>query len=153
LELYCFDTSAFIEPWVRHYPISAFPSLWAKLIELIDEEIIIAPEDVLGELKRKDDTLYKWAKSNSKMFYAMDEELQNTLREIINKYPKMIDTRSDKSPADPVVVSLAKVTNRILVTYEKDGSDNRPKIPFVCKDQKIECIGLMGLIVKQGWVF
>ena len=55
----------------------------------IDEDIMIAPDMVLLELKRKEDSLYEWAKNQEKLFVPLSPEIQEIHTDIINAYPKL----------------------------------------------------------------
>jgi hypothetical protein len=44
---YSVDTGALLDGWLRYYPPDVFPSVWAKLDELIEDKILVASEEVL----------------------------------------------------------------------------------------------------------
>ncbi|MCK5602211.1 DUF4411 family protein, partial [Candidatus Pacearchaeota archaeon] len=73
---YCIDTSAILDGWVRYYPPDVVPGLWEKLENLISNGQLIATEEVLYELEKKKDDVYKWAKKHEKMFVPIDEKIQ-----------------------------------------------------------------------------
>lgn len=75
MQKYCLDTSVLIESWVRNYRYSSFPSFWKKMEDSISKGIIIAPDIVLNELKRKEDELYEWAKNQKKLFVPLSTEI------------------------------------------------------------------------------
>ncbi len=88
------DTSALLDGWLRYYPPDVFPSVWAKLDELIEDKILVASEEVLFELQRKDDHVYSWVKARSGMFVpTADEEIQRAVSQILSNYSKLIDER------------------------------------------------------------
>ena len=60
--LYSIDTSAILDAWIRWYPPDLFPRLWENIELLIKEKRLIASEEVLVELEKKDDAVFKWAK-------------------------------------------------------------------------------------------
>ena len=146
---YCFDTSAFIQPWIEHYPIDIFPSVWSKLDELIQTNEIISSEEVLREIKRKDDELLSWIKRNSNMFMDIDNDIQFEVSKIMRTFPKLVDERHGKSIADPFVIATAIITKTTVVTYEKGGNQNRPKIPSVCKYFNIRCIQEFSVFLRE----
>lgn len=151
---YCIDTSAIIEPWVRLYPPDLFPSLWENLERLVDDGSLIAPEEVFHELNKKEDDIFQWARERSKMFVPLSTEVQLAVKEILAEFPKLVDTMSGRSRADPFVIALAKVSGRTVLTYEKhSGTDQRPRIPNVCAHFGIRCMGIVQLIREQGWNF
>lgn len=130
---WCFDTSAFIEPWVRLYPPDIFGPVWDKLEELAENNEITAPADVLLELEKQKDDLHAWAKARPDLFEAPDREVMEVFTEIVNDHPDFMKINSTKSGADPFVVALAEVKELTVVTYETMAKQNAaPKIPNVC---------------------
>jgi len=152
---YCIDTSALMDAWVRWYPQEIFPTLWNYLDHLIDDERLISSEEVLGELERKEgDSLYQWAKERASLFLPLDNAVQTRVISIMGKHPRLVDGRTGKSHADPFVIATAQVTQSALVTGEKaTGAISRPKIPDVCKDLNVRCIGFTELIREEKWRF
>ncbi len=152
-KIYCLDTSAFIESWQRYYPIDSFPGIWNELESLIKNKRIIAPKEVLLEIRRKDDDLHKWIKNNEDIFIELDDDFQKAVSEIMTAFPKLVDERSGKSSGDPFVIALAKIRKTPVITYEKGGTEQRPKIPNVCNHYKIPCFGFIDLIQIENWKF
>ena len=150
---YSFDTSAFLEAWVRSYPPDLFPSLWAKIEQLIDAGTLVASEEVMEDLRKKDDDVLAWAKEQRHMFRPLTEEIQKAASEILMEFERLADSRTDRSRADPFVIALAKVENCTVVTEENIGTLTRPKIPIVCRHFGIPCIKLLQFIREQGWKF
>jgi len=151
---YSIDTSALMEGWHRLYPPKVFPSLWARLDELIEQDNLVATEEVLHELEKKDDEIYRWARQRERMFIPIDEDVQLAVQKILQGYKKLLDTRKNRSGADPFVIALASVRGCCVVTQEgKTGSLSRPNIPDVCEALHIRCVNLIQLIEEQGWVF
>lgn len=106
--LYSFDTSAFLNSWNRYYPPDLFPSLWERFDDLINSGNIIATEEVLIELERKDDDVYRWAHNRRQMFVPMYHDIQQAAISILAQYPRLIDNRKNRSGADPFVIALAQ---------------------------------------------
>jgi uncharacterized protein DUF4411 len=151
---YCIDTSALLDGWERWYPPEIFPSLWKRLAALIKEGKLIAPEDVLIELKKKDDDLTKWVKAQAGLFQPLDIPTQEALREVMGSFERLVNTQKDRSTADPVVIALAKARGFAVVTGEKpSGNPSRPKIPDVCESFSIRHLNLTMLIRENGWTF
>jgi hypothetical protein len=111
----------------------------------------IASKEVLIELDRKVDDLYAWIKQREEMFLEIDDELQASVSDIMTKYPKLVDERTTKSLADPWVCGLASVKRLAVVTEEKGGSAEKPRIPFVCQAESIRCLNLLEFIRELGW--
>ena len=49
---YCFDTSAFIEPWRDYYPLDVFKPIWDFVADSINKGLIISPVMVKRELEK-----------------------------------------------------------------------------------------------------
>lgn len=157
---YCMDTSSWIDA-KEWYSLFNFPSLWNKLDSLVNKHRIISPHEVYEELKRKDDEVFKWVNQHKQIFKVLDDEQVAVAREIMTKYPKLIDAQKEYPDADPFVIALAIVENKnlllkgdkcLLVTSEKPGSLLKPKIPDVCKAHNIEYLDIKTLVRREGWV-
>lgn len=149
---YCFDTSAFIEPWRRLYPPDVFPAVWEKLDDLIGTGRLIATIEVYEDLKRKDDEILEWAKIRKDIFLPIDDGIQETLIEILGTYPRLVDSKRGRSGSDPWVVALARMEECAVVTYETpSGNLDKPKIPDVCQDMRIDSMNLLDLFREEGW--
>ena len=152
--MYCFDTSAFLNAWHRHYPPDTFHSFWDNLSRLIENGDVIATEVVQFELEKTDDEVLKWAKNNSEMFVPLDEEIQIRASEILNDYPRLTKKKADRTEADAFVIALADITGSTVVTYEQlRGGTSNPKIPYVCRQYGIPCISLIDVIRRESWTF
>lgn len=151
---YCIDTSALLDGWVRWYPPDTFRTLWDNIEDLIDKGIIVAPEEVLTELAKKDDDVHRWAKKNKTMFLLPVEDIQLATAEVLSRYPRLVDSRKDRSQADPFVIAVARVHNLAVITEEKrPGTEDRPTIPIVCAHFGIKYMRLLDMIRDQGWKF
>lgn len=151
---YCLDTIGLLDAWVRWYPPDIFPSFWLKIEELVDSGQIIAPDEVLIELEKKEDDLYQWAKQRKQMFLPLDEDIQIAVGEILNQFPRLVDTRKERSQADPFVIAVAMCHKRILITGEKSsGTLEKPRIPNVCDHFGVGYIRIVQLIRQEKWRF
>ena len=149
---YSFDTSAFLNSWRVSYPPDLFPSFWDKIEGLIGEQRIMASEEVLVELERKDDEVYAWARDHESIFLAIDETIQLIVRNILRDHPRILDTRKNRSGADPFVIALAQMEECTVVTSEAaTNSPSRPHIPDVCAALGIRSINVVQLIRDEGW--
>ncbi len=159
--VYIIDTSSLVK-LNRNNPIDVFPSIWEKLKFLADNNRLIAPREVLNEIKQNDDMLSKWVKNQKKMFKEPTQRQIELVQEILRDYPALIDTER-KFDADPWVIALAiELTSstqqtlfsikRIVVTEEKL-RENRVRIPFVCNKKSIEAIDVVELFRAEGWKF
>ena len=151
---YCFDTSAFIQPWRNRFPPDLFSPLWKKIESLIIGGDIISSRVVLDDLKRMDDDVFGWAKTQKKLFIEIDEAIQREVREILATYPRLVEQGGKRSSSDPFVVALAKLNDACVVTYELPHlNSNKTNIPFVCHQYSIDCKDLLDVMRDYGWRF
>ncbi len=151
---YSIDTSAILDGWTRYYPPDIFPALWGHLDELIKTGGLIATEEVLVELERKEDSTYEWFRQRKHMFIPIDGRIQEAVTKILQDYERLVDTSKNRSMCDPFVIAVAQVERCSVVTAEKmTNNPAKPRIPDVCQALGIETITLLELIRRQHWVF
>src|SRR3989339_961715 len=102
--VYIIDTSSLVK-LNRNNPIDVFPSIWEKLKFLSDNNRLVAPREVLNEIKQNDDMLSRWAKDQKKMFKEPTQKQIEIVQEILKEFPALIDTER-KYDADPWVIAL-----------------------------------------------
>lgn len=113
-----------------------------------------ATEEVLHELEKKDDEVCAWAKAQQGLFVSIDHRIQLEVSDILAAHKKLLDTRKNRSGADPFVIALAKIQGSAVVTEERrTGSLDRPNIPDVCEQLRIRCVNFIQLMREQKWVF
>ena len=113
---------------------------------------IFVIDEVVRELERKDDGIFKWVKAHESMIVAIDEGVQRRLAGIMSKHGRLVDSRKNRSGCDPWVIALAQERGLTVVTAEKPSrSLERPKIPDVCQDLGVPCIEIIDLFRQQGW--
>ncbi len=156
--LYCIDTSVLIEAHQRLAPMDVYPSFWARFEELVRNGRAISPDEVLHEIKKKDDAVHTWCKNLNgtcdTFFCPLEEAVQDFASEVLGQFPKLVDERQGKGQADPFVIALARVRRATVVTQErKTGSVDRPKIPDACDHYKIPWLPLVDLMRAEGWRF
>jgi hypothetical protein len=146
------DTSGLLDAWVRHYPPDVFPTIWTELDASSKRGEILVIDEVLRELERKDDEIYKWVKQRGEMIVPIDQQIQATVVRIMASHGRLVDSRKHRSVCDPWVIGLAQTRGLTVVTAEKaTGSIARPKIPDVCLALGVPCIGLVEFFRQQGW--
>ena len=151
---YCIDTSSLIEAWRRSYPQDVFPGLWEQLENLASQEILVSSEEVLRELKSKEDELYDWAKKQATLFLPTDAAVQAAAMQILSIHPGLVDVNASKSKGDPFVIAVAMVHNCAVITQERPtGNPDRPKIPTVCQYRNLRCMNFLDFIREQHWQF
>lgn len=151
---YCVDTSGWLDGWQRHYPPDVFPTLWAKMDELITAGEIISSEEVYFELERKSDDLHGWVKARKQMLVPLDEAIQMRAALLLAEYPRLVDTLRGRSKADPFVIATAMERNAVVVTGEIiSGNLDKPRIPDVCQVKTIRCINFLQMIRELKLTF
>lgn len=151
---YSFDTSVFITSWRRNYPPDVFSGLWNNFEQYISNGLIVATSEVQVELENQDDEVLEWAKQQQRLFIPLDSEIQREVSDILSKHPRLLDTRKNRSGADPFVIALAKVWGFSVVTFEKPTKSlSRPNIPDVCQALNVDCIDIVELARRELWEF
>lgn len=161
INIYIIDTSALID--LKPYPSDVFKTLWTNIERLIKRARLISPKQVLDELSKKDDVLFKWAKRNRTMFKDLTQNQIVKVKEIVNKFPTLIDVNKEIQDADPFVISLALITEsqqkiilieekKIVITQEVY-KENKINIPQVCKFYDIEYLNIIELFRRENWTF
>lgn len=151
---YSIDTSAILDGWMRYYSPDVFPALWGKFDELIKSGDLRATEEVLIELKKQDDAVYKWAHARLDLFCPIDEPVQRAATEVLGKHRRLVDNRLNRTSADPFVIALAQVNSCMVITGERlSTSLTKPNIPDVCIDLNVPWSNMLGLFRNQNWVF
>ena len=149
---YSIDTSALIEAWVRVYPKDIFPTWWRLFQDAVNQDLIKASQMVLLELENKDDDLYKWARTQQNLFIPIQEDIQIEVKNILDKHPRLVENRKQRSGADPFVIALAKIHNASVITNEAaTGKSDKPNIPDVCNTMKISCLRLTDFMREMKW--
>ena len=147
------DSSVIIEAAVRSYPRDVFPTFWAQLESLVGDNRVLAPRDVYLEVRKISDAAGDWVSSHREIFVATDLDLQNQVAEVLARYPGMIDVSGRANAADPFIVALARLRGLTVVTQERPGSAQSPKIPYVCKGLGLPCVNLIQFMRAEGWTF
>ena len=163
--VYCMDASSLIESRCA-YAHDVFPGVWKQIDALVAEERMIAPYEVLEELKRQDDQRL-WKGDRKKIFCRLDQEQTRKVGEIVARFPRLIDPTKETPDADPFVIALALARkedttqdnlyeNRQYVVVSQEtpsGPGGKPKIPNVCQAYGLECVALVELFRREGWTF
>ncbi len=153
MRVYCVDTSSLIAAWQERYPIENFPPFWARMDALIEAGRLIAPVEVLNEMKKKSEELHTWLKARPSMFRELNEAVQIEAGNVLAQFPRLVGERKLRTSADPFVIALARVERLDLVTDEKPtGSSSRPNIPDVCTALGMTTMGVLDLIKAERWV-
>ena len=87
------------------------------------------------------------------MFLPLDADIQISAAEILAEFPKLVDERTGKSMGDPFVIAVAQVHSLTVVTGEKGGSPQKPKIPNVCAHFGLDCIDIVEMMRRLDFQF
>jgi hypothetical protein len=152
---YSADTSALIDGLERYYPENHFPALWEKVDELIAEGRLIISEEVWEEAQTKDAVVKAWCEPRKDaIMVPTDGAVTHEVQQILADFPRMVMSMKGRNRADPFVIAVAGIQSAVVITGEgSDGTDNRPKIPFVCERRGIECVRFLDVIRLEGWSF
>ena len=152
---YCVDTSALIDGLERYYPEENFPMLWERIDTLVAERRFFISEEVLEELREKDEPASEWAEARLELLVIpTDSNIMRATRGVLTGHPLLVKNMKNRNRADPFVIGVASLYGATVVTGEgSDGSANRPKIPYVCDQIGVECIRFLELIQNEGWSF
>lgn len=152
--MYSLDTSGFLDAWTRHYPPDTFPAFWNYMDAAARAGKIKVSEEVLEELKKKDDGAADWIKARPWMIVPTDVPVQEKVTEILKTYPRLINAGKSRSGGDPFVIAIAAVHGYSVVTGElPSGNPTKPHIPDVCSTMIIPYLNLLEFVRSQGWIF
>ena len=151
---YCIDSSGLLDGWRRHYPPDIVPDLPDMLHDLATEGRLLIPEDVAKELSKKDDDLTAWVKGQGSAVVPLDEAIQDIALEILGRFPRLVESRTGRSGADPFLIATAKARHAMVITGEDFANSlEKPRIPDVCRALDIPCGKFMDIIRSEKWVF
>jgi hypothetical protein len=151
---YSFDTSSLLNGRRDLLPPAIFPTLWAKVEEMIASELIRCVDVVRDELSKREDDVHSWAKSQDGLFVPLAADVQTAARSILAEHPWLVGIGNGRSGADPFVIALASARGGVVVTEETlSGNLAKPRIPDVCDAVGVKRLNLIGFVGQQGWTF
>ena len=91
----------------------------------------------------------------SESFNRWQEAVEAAVTELMDTYYNPDKPDKGINGADPFVIAPAQQSNPVLtvVSGEKPGSAENPKIPYVCGQRDVQHKNFLGLIQDQGWQF
>lgn len=75
------------------------------------------------------------------------------IEEVLEAFPRLVGTLKSRNRADAFVIALAKVEGLAVVTEERGGTPDRPRIPLICEHFKVPCINTLEFIRETGLTF
>jgi len=160
--IYCIDTSALIDLYQR-YPNETFPTLWRKLENLVQKGRLISTIRVFHEVKSDD--ICRWVVKHKTMFVKVDKKQLEAVKEILSRYPKLVDATKETEEADPFLIALALTRKRtgtgdlflkrdwVVFTQENRSPGRKTKIPVVCDYYRIGCKSIVEFFQAEKWEF
>ena len=129
---------------------------------LIERGSLMAPKEVLSEVKRHYDHLADWANAHRDLFQRPSRRQTEFAWKILEKYPHLVD-EGKMQDADAWVIALAAEPTenpqqtmspviRMAVTEEKI-KGNKTRIPFICRKYNIKAINRIDMFRIEGWRF
>jgi len=147
---YIIDTSSILSQKDNEiYRRDVYKRKWVQIDELIRKHEIITCCEVIDEIY--DENILTWIKSLNCKVLKIDTTIQQNVIKVVTKHPILIDFKHTKSSGDAFIIATAMKYNLTVVTEEKENSPK--KIPFICKSLNIPCVNILGLCIKEGWIF
>ena len=150
--IYSIDTSGLTAGFYGVYRAAQFIGLWNRVSDLVDEGRLVAPMAIYQELQRQDDELFRWVKQRTAMFVAADTDQLAVTIQIANDFPMLARRHAAAKPGDPWVIALAKLKGYAVVSNEKTGSRDNPKIPHICARYGIRHLTFTEMVHSEGWI-
>lgn len=150
---YLFDSDILINS-NRYVPRKRFGSFWDKIEEYIESDEIGILKIVRNEIEKGTDDLYNWLSrfpATKFINEKAEEEVLLIVKDIVNKYPDLVNPLNTGDQADPYLVAYAKVRNLSVITYESPRSPK--KIPEICKTMGVNCMNLEEFLEKENLSF
>ena len=153
---YSIDTSALLDWWVRYYPPKAFRGLVPRMEALIERGRLRASREVQEEIQYENEGLRDWLKSQPDFCIDSNEAIQAIVASLMADHHNHEKPDKGINGADPFVIGVAAVQAPpwVVVSGEKHGSAENPKIPWVCsrtRPDPIRHISFLELILEEAW--
>jgi hypothetical protein len=149
---YSLDTSGFLDAWIRHYPIDVFPTIWERIDGAIRNGLLLASQEVVRELEKKDDEAHAWMKARPQMIVPFNTQIEAEVIRLMTRFPRLVDSKKGRSGGDPFVIAIAIVGSHSVITGEHaTGKLDAPRIPDVCKELGIPCLRILDFFREQKW--
>jgi hypothetical protein len=149
---YVIDSSALFD-LKDQYPMHIFTGLWDSFNEMCRQRQVVAPREVLREIKGGNDELLTWADEFEEMFLEPCEAELTILQSLFEHYPKEVIAKYSTRPwADPLVIACAKYY-RLPIIQQESNDRGQYKIPPMAAKLEVKCIRLVDFFNEQSWSF
>jgi hypothetical protein len=100
-------------------------------------------------------------KKRGRLFKRTTQQVARIAKQIIAKFPELIESERPAPQADPFVVALAVFESKhttfsqkcVLLTEEKFSPSGRPRIPHLCEEYKLLYMSIHQMFISEGWTF
>jgi len=158
---YCIDASSILK-LKQDFRRVVFATVWHKTEELIKNQRLFSPVEVLREIENDRD-LAPWLKKQAHMFRRLDSEQWGIAMRVTKQFPDLAKPGKLAPAADPFVIALAIHHNEppahtlyeaaeecIVITEERGGPQ---QIPAACAHFQVKCVDLVGMFELEEWEF
>ena len=163
---YCVDANVFITAWHETYPPRILSTLWDRIAEHKDQITIIQPvyeeiEPIPQHERKKSKAELRerypvrmWLQENGFIPSQIDEPTMNLSLQLELRY-QISDESKGANQIDMTLIAFAKLNSKTVVTLEavqipRPGKRSNYKIPAICGDESVLCIGFVGLLDELG---
>lgn len=147
---YVIDSSALFD-LKNLYPERIFPGVWERFNEMCEQKLIIAPKEVLKEIKKGNDELVLWTDNYTDIFLEPCDDEILIVQNVLTNYPQEILLKNSIGIwADPFVIASALYYKLPIIQHE---SNQHYKIPQVAKLFNIKCQRLIEFFDDENWQF
>lgn len=148
--MYIIDTCSILsqkddEPYRR----KVFKSQWEKIDAMVQNKQIVTCSEIAAEVE--DQSIQNWMHALDMEIIPIDDDIQNNVCTIVTTNIQIVDFKSKKSSGDVFLIATAMKYHLIVITEERKKSPK--KIPYCCAQHNIECINIIELCEREGWVF
>jgi hypothetical protein len=120
--------------------------------DLIVDGRLLMSEEAIIEAMYLDAAARAWCEPRKEAIKVVtDQAIAAHVTSIVQEFK--VWTGGTTNRADPFVIAVAMQRSAVVVTGEKPGSMQNPKIPYVCKARSVPCTNFLGLVKREKWVF
>ena len=149
---YVIDTSALFDLKGK-YPERIFRRLWELFNEMCGRAQVVAPREVLQEIRKGDDEMLVWADNYTDIFLEPTDQEALMVASVLSKYPAAIIQKYSTRPwADPMVIACA-CHYRLPIIQHETNDPKQFKIPPVAAMFDVKCLNLVAFFEEQAWQF
>lgn len=155
--MYVFDTNVFYA--LGHYYPSRFPTIWARLEDLVKDGAMQSVREVLREIEGNCpfESIETWVKAHRGIFKPPSDQEMKFVAKLFEKkqyqgFVKRQNILKGRPVADPFVIAAAKNSGGRVVTLESPTAGGA-RIPAACIDFGVECIDLEQFLEHEGLRF